>query len=1574
MRDQLSERQSRLSVAQRATLEERIRDAARGASSPGRIPRRSDPGAPIPLSSAQQRLWFLDQLAPGNCWYNVTRTMRIEGALAADALGRSFEEVVARHEALRTTIANRDGHPVQIIAPAASVAFPIVRLEHVPEGGREAAALALALEDAERPFDLSRGPLLRAMLFRLSPEHHVLQVTAHHIVTDGWSMETFFREISSLYEAFSAGATPSLEPLGIQYPDFCLWQREWLETEAARAQIDHWAERLRGAAPLDLPTDRPRPAVPSFRGGRRTRMVSSRVLEGLRALAHSERATLFMVLLAAFDAFLQRHTGQDDILVATPIAGRRRPELENLIGFFANTVVVRGDLSGKPTFRELVRRVRETALDAYAHQDVPLEKLVQALRPERSLAQNPLVDVVCALHNAPSAELRLPGARVTPLELFTRTARFDLELHAQETVNGLSCILISAADLFEEETLGRLLDRFEVLLASIVESPDRCVGELDLLPESERRKLLFDWNQTERDYRTDRCVHELFELQAEQTPALVAVEFEGDEVTYEELNRRANHLAQRLRSFDVGPEVLVGLAAERSVEMVVGLLAILKAGGAYVPLDPTYPRDRLALLLEDTGASLVLTQRHLVDALPLEGRNVLFLDASIPSEPTSNLDTKIGGNNAAYVIYTSGSTGRPKGVVNTHRGIQNRLLWMQEAYGLTPEDRVLQKTPYTFDVSVWEFFWPLLTGARLVVARPEGHRDSAYLIDLVRRRGITTLHFVPSMLHSFLQEKDLTSCRALKRVFCSGEALSPELVELFFSRIPVPLHNLYGPTEAAVDVTFFACERESRRRTVPIGRPIANTHIVVLARDGNLTPIGVPGEICIGGVGVARGYLNQPELTAERFVSDPFAREPGGRLYKTGDRGRWLEDGNLEFLGRLDDQIKVRGFRVEPGEIEEALRRHSGVREAVVVAREETPGDRRLVAYVVGSGHAPPPSSDLRSFLKRSLPEYMVPHTFVVVEKLPLTPSGKVDRKTLPSPDGTRPELADAFVAPHTAVEKLLARIWAQVLRIERIGMQDNFFELGGDSILSMQIIARARQAGLHLAPRHLFRHQTIAELAAVAETTESIHAETTGSINADQRLVSGDVPLTAIQRRFLEGSSPDPHHFNQAFLLELPQRLDSGLLEQAVGHLVLHHDALRLRLVQEGGTWRQINAGADENPIFSRVDLSSLSDAEQGPAFETAAADLQIGLNLSRGPLLRVALFDLGSKRANRLLIVIHHLAVDGVSWRVLLEDLQTAYLQLSRGEQVSLPLKTTSFKEWAERLTAYARSEPVKGELAFWLAQASTRTGRLPVDYSGRVNTYASARRICVSLSLPETQALLQEVPSAYRTQINDVLLTAVAEAFAPWTGSGVLRVNLEGHGREEVVPGVDLSRTVGWFTTIFPVLLDLEGVTQPGDALKSVKEQLRAIPNRGIGYGLLRYLSGDRDIAAQLERVPQAEVSFNYLGQFEQEPSNSPVFRLTAEPSGPAHSLDALRRHLLEIEGVVLEGRLRVDWVYSGNIHRRGTVERLAAVFIEALRSLIAHCQSLAEPGFTPSDFPLAGLKQERLDRVLQRFGKK
>ncbi|PRX05796.1 UNVERIFIED_ORG: amino acid adenylation domain-containing protein [Actinomadura viridilutea] len=1068
----LSERLAALSPEKRALFEKLLREQTGRAENT------------FPLSVAQQGIWFLEQLRPGNPAYVVPAAAHIRGPLDTRVLRDAVNEIVRRHESLRTVFRVRDGRPEQVVLPEQTIDLPEVDLRDDPPRGADLGRRVA--DELREPFDLAAGPLLRVKLLRLGAQEWVLGVVMHHLISDGWSVGVLLSELSALYQAFSEGRPSPLPALRIQYGDFATWQQRRSREDELREDLAYWREHLSGAPPhLALPTDRPRPAVQGFNGGSVPVELPASLMRELAALGREHGATTYMVLLAVLQVLLHRYSGQDDVVVGVPTANRERAELEPLIGFFVNTLPVRTDLSGDPPFTEVLARVRDACLGLYAHQGVPFEKIVEELRPSRDLSRPPIFQVCLSYQSDPLPRFAMADLELRRLPLRAEGARFDLELQAFDDDGALTGWFEYDRDLFEESTIARLAGHLRRLAEQAAARPRTPIGEFELLDDAERRRLLVEANATERQWPDeDGWIHQCVERQARRTPDATAVVFEGRALSYAELNAGANRLARRLRRLGVGRDVLVGVCMERSLELVTSLLAVLKAGGAYVPLDPGYPQARLEYMLKDANAPVLLTQRRLAERLPEVDAEVLCLDEPHPeidAEPGDDLDVEIDGEDLAYVIYTSGSTGAPKGVMNVHAAIRNRLLWMQDAYRLGADDRVLQKTPFSFDVSVWEFFWPLMTGATLVVARPDGHRDGRYLVETIRDQGITTVHFVPSMLQVFLKEPGVEECTGLRRVICSGEALTPDLQRRFFARSKAELHNLYGPTEAAIDVTAWACERDGDERTVPIGFPIANTQIYVLDERLRPVPVGVPGELHIGGRNLARGYLGKPELTAEKFIDHPFDDTPGARLYKTGDLARFRDDGAIEYLGRLDHQVKVRGLRIELGEIEFALTRHDRVREAVVVAREHGAGDTRLVAYLTADER--PRTDELAAHLRERLPEYMVPSAFVVLPQFPLTPNGKIDRAALPEPEPDRDRVRAPFVAPRDDLERSIAALWCELLGVDRVGAHDNFFDLGGHSLLMAELRTRlAAQLSREVSMVELFQHPTVGALAEYLE------------------------------------------------------------------------------------------------------------------------------------------------------------------------------------------------------------------------------------------------------------------------------------------------------------------------------------------------------------------------------------------------------------------------------------------------------------------------------------------------------------
>ncbi|WP_373684128.1 non-ribosomal peptide synthase/polyketide synthase [Pseudomonas aeruginosa] len=1514
------------------------------------------------LSFAQERQWFIWRLDPHSAAYNIPVALRLKGPLRRDALQGALDLLVQRHETLRTTFLEHDGAPRQVIHPTLPIA---IEERRPPVAGEDLKGLVET--EAHRPFDLQRGPLLRVLLLPLATDECVLVLTLHHIIADGWSMQVLVDELIRVYAALRHDQPPALAELPIQYADFAAWQRQWMDGGERERQLNYWVSRLGGEQPLlELPSDRPRPQQQSHRGRRIGIPLPAELAEALRRLAQAEQGTLFMLLLASFQALLHRYSGQNDIRVGVPIANRNREETEGLIGFFVNTQVLRAELDGQLPFRELLRQVRQAVVEAQGHQDLPFEQLVDALQPERSLSHAPLFQV---MYNHQRDDHRgsrfatLGELEVEDLAWDVQTAQFDLTLDTYESSNGLLAELTYATDLFDASSAERIAGHWLNLLRSIVARPEARIAELKLLDEAEARADLLQWNPHPQDFPPASCLHRQIERQAAERPRATAVVYGERALDYGELNLRANRLAHRLIELGVGPDVLVGLAAERSLEMIVGLLAILKAGGAYVPLDPRYPSDRLGYMIEDSGIRLLLTQRAARERLPLgEGLPCLLLDAEHEwaGYPESDPQSAVGVDNLAYVIYTSGSTGKPKGTLLPHGNVLRLFDATRHWFGFSADDAWSLFHSYAFDFSVWEIFGALLHGGRLVIVPHETSRSPEDFLRLLCRERVTVLNQTPSAFKQLMQ----VACAgqevpplALRHVVFGGEALEVQALRPWFERFgdrAPRLVNMYGITETTVHVTYrpLSLADLDGGAASPIGEPIPDLSWYLLDAGLNPVPRGCIGELYVGGAGLARGYLNRPELSCTRFVADPFSTT-GGRLYRTGDLARYRCDGVVEYVGRIDHQVKIRGFRIELGEIEARLLAQPGVAEAVVLPHEG-PGATQLVGYVVTQAAPSDPAAlrdTLRQALKASLPEHMVPAHLLFLERLPLTANGKLDRRALPAPDASR--LQQDYAAPRSELEQRLAAIWADVLKLGRVGLDDNFFELGGDSIISIQVVSRARQAGIRLAPRDLFLHQTIRGLAGVA-------VEGRGLASAEQGPISGSTPLLPIQQMFFELDIPRRQHWNQSVLLEPGQALDGTLLETALQALLAHHDALRLGFRLEDGTWC-----AEHRAVEAGEALLWQQSVADGQALEALAEQAQRSLDLGRGPLLRALLATLGDG-SQRLLLVIHHLAVDGVSWRILLEDLQTAYRQLQAGQAVALPAKTSAFKAWAERLQAHARDGGLEGERGYWLAQLEGVSTELPCDDREGAQSVRHVRSARTELTEEATRRLLQEAPAAYRTQVNDLLLTALARVIGRWTGQADTLIQLEGHGREELFEDIDLTRTVGWFTSLFP--LRLSPVAELGASIKRIKEQLRAIPHKGLGFGALRYLGSAEDRAA-LAALPSPRITFNYLGQFDGSFSadSSALFRPSADAAGSERDSDAPLDNWLSLNGQVYAGRLGIDWSFSAARFSEASILRLADAYRDELLALIEHCCAADVEGVTPSDFPLAGLDQRQLDAL-------
>jgi amino acid adenylation domain-containing protein/non-ribosomal peptide synthase protein (TIGR01720 family) len=1947
----LDVRRSALSDEKRALLSARlagrVRAAADGAAAATIGKRLADSEAV--LSFAQQRLWFLDQLVPGSPFYTEASATRMQAALNVPAFERAVNEIVRRHEVLRTTFFIAGDHPAPRVEPELHIPLPVIDLSELPAERQQAEVIRLAAEDARRPFDLQTGPLLRTTLLRLGASDWVFLLSIHHIVCDGWSSSVLARELGEIYTAFVAGCPSPLPELPIQYADFASWQREWLRGEVLERQLAYWRQQLADVPQLELPTDHPRPAQFSYLGARYKFDLPRALADGLERLGQSEGATLFMTLLSGFKSLLHRYTGQDDIVVGVPVANRSRGELEGLIGFFVNVIVMRNNFDGEPTHRDVLRRVRSTALDGYAHQDLPFEKLVEELQPERDLARNPLFQVTMQLHENPQGNQREAERALSLLDVDRSTVKFDLRLDFFQDASGLQCAIEYSTDLFTADRIERLAQHLRAMYDAMVRDPNQSIGDVAILGSAETATL-DRWGAVQPAPRLNTTIDGAFAAQAAHRGDAIALMLRERTLSYAEADRRASMLAAELQARGVSSGDLVAVTAEKGLGTPIALLGILRAGAAYVPIDAAYPDERIRFMLHDTGAKL------LVD---VTGQAPRYLDFDVEiialdlNEPLAANPPAISGTTApddvAYVMYTSGSTGDPKGVCVTHRGVV-RLVTDANYATLGAGETLLLLSPMTFDATTFEIWSALLHGSRLVIY-PEERVSLEDLERVLVDGGVTTLFLTTGLFHELVDGR-LDAVAGVRQLISGGDVASPRHIRALRERFPdCRFVNAYGPTENAVVVSCHVVQKdEELGAAIPIGKPVVRTHVYVVDRYDQRTPIGTPGELCVGGDGLARCYLNEPALTAERFVPDPFS-PARGRMYRTGDRVRFLPTGDLEVLGRVDRQVKIRGFRIEPGEIERALLKHPAVKNAVVLPRDDEGHGKRLAAYVVpqdsehdpsawsdtetaltshwrtlydevygtantanptfdttgwnrsdsgtaipaaemrewvdrtvaritsaapqrvleigcgtglllhriapavqsyvasdfsapvierlqsqvdragldasrvqlrvrtaddftgvdarafdtvvlnsviqyfpgvdyllrviegavdatadggrifigdvrslphveafhtdvqragnaldalelrqrvekavqleqellvdpdffdalrhhfpritavdvqwkrghadneltryrfdailhvGATYAPPettidldwaddhlsharvreillatnadvvtlrrvpnprvaasvdtwrqlrngelareekprdangflddlwqladgtsyvaavrPTSTapefsivqytrgaaiayasgpkpvrewreytnrpmqsaladrltpaLRRYLQERLPEYMIPSAFVLLDALPLTRHAKVDRDALLRALPHQAAPTAEFVAARTEIERRLAQIWSEVLGRERVGLNDNFFELGGDSILCIRVISRARAAEIHFTVKQMFEHQTIARLAAVVGEVPVVRAE--------QGLVAGVTGLTAVQTWLLEREMPNVSHFNQAMLLEIPLALDIPALDGALRAVIRHHDALRLRCEQRNDRAQAFYAPPDDRIVLELQDLTSVR-GDRKRALEAHCASVQAGLDLAHGPVFRAVFYILGSREPARLLLTAHHFVVDGVSWRVIAEDLWASYARLVAGQEPDLPPKTTSLHYWTQRVAELAKSPRLLDEVDTWAAVPFALP--LPVDRVDVDNTVGSTGDVQGELSADDTETILTQAPQLFHTQVNDVLLTALARTLARWTGQSSVCFDLEGHGREPLFDDVNLSRTVGWFTSIFPVRLTVSDGDVASD-LASVKEQLRTIPNRGVGFGILAHLSDDAT-RARLAALPRRELTFNYLGQYGGNADDA--IRGAAESAGPLRDPLSQRPYLIEVDSSVAMGRLALHWIYSENRHDQTTIERLSRDFLSELRAIAAACRATHAGLSTVERFPDAGLAEDDLDRLL------
>ena len=1514
----------------------------------------------LQLSFAQQRLWFLDRLEPESAFYNISSAFNLSGQINEEALFASINEIFRRHEILRTAFNTVEGKANLEILSTVNFVPQIVDLSILPEKDKDEELLKLSNIEANRPFDLSQVPLMRVTLIKLKFHEHVLIINMHHIISDGWSNGIFIKELAAFYEAHVKNEPLQLPDLPIQYIDFSHWQREWLKGDILENQLNYWEKKLENIHDrLELPTDFKRPAVQRHHGERIYFEIKPEVYKQLISVSNEENSTLFILLLTVFNTFLMKYSGQEDICIGTPVSGRNRSEIEPLIGFFVNTLVLRNNLSGNPTIRELLKQVNKTAIDAYANQDVPFEKLVDLIQPQREMSYTPMFQVMFAFIRSELETIGLHNLEIKPIKLRNVTSKFDLTLEILERKNCLKAAIEFNTDLFKVSTIDRMIANFQVLLEKIIANLDVKLSNITLLSDLEQKQIVNTWNDNSIEGPIHSTFTALFEQQVVKTPDEIAVVYRQEKLTYYELNQKSNQLAYYLRKMEIGPESLVCICLDRSVEVLVTIIGVLKSGAAYVPLDPTYPKDRLSFILNDSKASVLLTQINLLKDIPDSATQIIYLDKdweNFAGESRENPQNQTIPENSAYVIYTSGSTGIPKGVMVTHKAMLHLYGALKhKIYSLFPGKKFTASlnAPIPFDASVQQLVL-LLDGHTLDIIPHEVRTNGESFLQFINEHNVDVLDCVPSQLKLLLDNGFLDKKSEGKPVIClpGGEAIDELTWNDLVQSEQTQFFNMYGPTECAVDSTIHHINSSKTGPT--IGSPVANAHIFILDKYLQPVPIGVVGEIFISGTGVSRGYLNRPGLTAQRFLPNPFTTSNGERFYKTGDLGKYLENGNIEYIGRSDFQVKLRGFRIELEEIEAVLREHLVIKDDVVLVREDAPGEKRLVGYlVIQLEHERPTVTDLREFLQQKLPEYMIPSVFVFLDEFPLTPNGKVNRKALPEPDQDRPVLMAEYIAPQTEKEIALTEIWKVVLNLEKVGIKDNFFELGGDSILSIQVVSKANHAGYQLTPKQMFLHPTIEGLVSVAGTGPQVHAE--------QNPVTGIIPLTPVQKRFFEQNLQNPNHWNQSILLEVSSELRADLLPKVVLKLHEHHDMLRVHYRKTCNNWEQYIAEDDHETSFTEIDLTAYSEEEKQTKLKVDISNCQQQMNLENGPLFAVSYFKMGDKLPARLFIVAHHLIIDGVSWRILLQDFYTVYKQLKENVKVHLPAKTTSFKYWAEKLLEYSQSDSVHDELNYWKSLAEETFCPISVDFEEGLNDEESVEMFSVSYDSDMTKTLLTEAQKPYNTTIDEFLLTAFLRAYSRWSGKRSLLLDMEGHGRENLFKDVDVSRTIGWFTNIYPVYLNLGKSISPIESLKEIKEQCRAIPSKGMSFGMLRYLDPSQKNISTLEQI-KSEISFNYLGQFDHKESEESELKPARESVGLERGLKNERDFSIDISASVRDKKMCVSWSYSRNIHINSTITLLATYFEEELRLLIEACTSSSKGEYTRSDFVEADLQDE------------
>ncbi|MEC1453457.1 amino acid adenylation domain-containing protein, partial [Bacillus haynesii] len=1492
------------------------------------------------LSSAQKRLYILCQ-ASSHVAYNMPFAMTIEGDFDIRRFENTLKNMVKRHESFRTSFVMIDGEVMQQIEK--EIDFQVAYSDIGKESAEE------KIKSFIRPFHLEKAPLLRAEVVKVNEREHLLMFDMHHIISDGVSTDIFVQELGALYEG------KSLEPFHIQYKDYAEWEKSHARRDELKRQEEYWLKTYKGDIPvLDLPTDHKRPLTKSSEGDTVTAAIESETFRKLQHMAKENGVTMYMLLLAGYTALLSKYTGQEDIIVGTPAAGRNHEDIQNLIGMFVNTLAIRNHPEGKKTFRHYLQEVKENTLQAYENQDYPFEELVEKVNIKRDMARNPLFDTMLVYHNTEVKPFAAEGLRSRLVEIKRGISKFDITVTASEAAAGLRLEVEYSTTLFNKERMERLSEHLISLLEQAADHPDVAINQIDVLTKDERHRVLYDFNRTDGMFCKEKTIPELFEEQVEKMPDHPAVVFGDETISYRELNEKANSLAFTLRQKGVGPDVVAGILTERSIEMIVGIMGILKAGGAYLPIDPAYPQERISYMLKDSNVS-VLCAAGDVDPGEAYAGDIIRIDQTGQHDHVENLKHDIKPQHLAYVIYTSGSTGKPKGVMIEHHSVNNLVHGLYERIyqHLDAHLNVALVAPYIFDASVKQIFAALLFGHTLCIVPRETAWDAMSLIEYYSKNNINVSDMTPAHLN-MLAYVDKTELEFdLKELIVGGDALTPDVINSLFHKFPnlsCNITNVYGPTECCVDAASYQIEWEKVPQTpsIPIGRPLLNTSIYIVDKELRPQPIGIAGELCIAGEGVARGYVNRPELTAEKFVDHPF--EPGKKMYKTGDLAMWLPDGQIEFLGRADHQVKIRGYRIELGEVEQQLLTHEKIKEAAVIAGKDQNGSSYLCAYFASDQELP--AADVRQFLEREMPDYMIPSYFVKLDRLPRTSSGKVDRNALPEADGTLIE-GTRYDPPRNEIERKLVQVWREILGIEDIGISHHFFAAGGDSIKALQIISRLAKMNLKLEMKALFANPKIKDLSRLI-TEETRHRK-------HNKPVTGETELLPIQKRYFANNKEELNHFNQSFMLFRKDGYDENIVRTAFNKILEQHDALRMIYEEKDGDIIQYNRGYRENLFDLDVyDVRGL-DCQAEKVFELATG-IQKKSSIRKGKLVHLGIFR--ADEGDHLLIAIHHLVVDGVSWRILFEDFETLYLQALKDEPLDIGYKTDSYQEFARQLKKYAQSRRLLKEREYWQKALEADVPFIPAEKLER-DTFEHSTTLSIRIGPDVTANLLRNANKAYNTEINDILLTALIAAVRDITGENKLKVMMEGHGREDILDGVDITRTIGWFTTVYPVFIDLGEEKEISQNIKMVKETLRKIPNKGIGYGVLKYMT------EELQKIQtQAPLSFNYFGEMNND-MNRKVF--SQSPFSPGESIGGkiVRHCAIEMNAISLNGELTIYTTFNQDQYQTSAIEQLNQSFKENLEKIVDHCVGKDGSDMTPSDYGDVSLGLEELERIQNKY---